>query len=721
MPESLNVLIVDEADETAQPVLQLLETGGFELSWRRVQDLGQLQSALAEERWDLVLAAFRPPAFDPLTTLQLREARNLCRRRSAEARFEALFDNAMEGLFQTTSAGRFHIVNPATARILGFDDPEQLKREISDIGRQVFVEPADRTALLDLLREHGVIRDFETRFKRRDGAVIWVTITARAIRDDKGDIALIEGMMDDVTVRKQALEELAALNRELERQVQERTRGLEAKAQELTAANHRLTELDEMKSALISTISHELRTPLTSVLGFAKLISKDFDARFLPLVGEDPKLRKKGRQISSNLGIIVQEGERLSRLINDFLDLAKIEAGKLEWRDAPLDMADIVKRAGQAVSGQFNYKPGVELRVEATPDLPVVVADPDRILQVLINLLSNAAKHTQSGRVILSATSPRPGVVRVEVSDTGEGIPQSELGKIFDKFYQVRRQDSLTKPTGSGLGLTICKQIVEYYKGAIWAESEPGKGSAFFVELLASPDFQLPAEPLDAPSEPGRAPQERKPLVLIVDDDNAVRAYLSQFLQEQGYDTAVASDGPAALSKARILNPDVITMDLLMPEMDGDAVIALLRRDPQLRSIPILVITVMYDRKDMVGDAVVGKPIDEQVLLDVLHGLLSHRRPASPLLLLERREGSDPDLGPYFTLCTGDIRQCDDQQLWRMIDAGFQGTLILPAWAAKSIDLTRLPPQAGIQVLILPDPRDMVAAPPDDNDVDQEG
>jgi adenylate cyclase len=267
---------------------------------------------------------------------------------------------------------------------------------------------------------------------------------------------------------------------------------------ELKKREAELEEMDRLKSNFLSSVSHELRTPLTSVRGFAKLISRDFARRFMPLVGDDAKLQKQANRIGDNLAIIVGEAERLTRLINDVLDISKIESGSTDWREEDIDVAGLVSQAFSAASGQFSDKPTVEARLTIDDDLPALMADRDRLVQVLVNLLNNAAKFTDEGTVELKAGTTEDGWLRFSVSDTGAGIPPEEQEMVFDKFHQVTKSDTLEdKPKGTGLGLTICKQIIEYHGGRIWVESETDIGSEFIFILPPAGQNTLRAETLD--------------------------------------------------------------------------------------------------------------------------------------------------------------------------------------------------------------------------------
>ena len=283
--------------------------------------------------------------------------------------------------------------------------------------------------------------------------------------------------------RRRAESELEELNRDQETLIDQRTEELTQRSQELEIANYELKKLGELKTAVLNTVSHDLRTPLTSVLGFCKIIDRDFKRFFLPLCRGAEELEGMGRRISSNLSIIENEGERLTRLINDFLDLSKIESGNIAWNNVSLDPAELITQCVPVLEGYFSDS-GVSLKIDIKTDLPKIVADPDRLLQVLNNLVGNAAKFTDEGKVTVTADTTEGGWLRIEVSDTGVGIPTDEVDRIFEKFYQVCQDESATEISrGSGMGLAISKRIVEHYGGQITANSTPGQGSSFIFTI----------------------------------------------------------------------------------------------------------------------------------------------------------------------------------------------------------------------------------------------
>jgi two-component system, sensor histidine kinase ChiS len=251
----------------------------------------------------------------------------------------------------------------------------------------------------------------------------------------------------------------------------------------------RLQELNNAKSLFLTTVSHELRTPLTSIMGFSKIIKKRMEERILPhLDRNDPRVDRAAEQVVGNLDIVVSESERLTALINNVLDLSKIESGKIHWQKQAVDIGMLIDRALLTVPALMLEKP-LRLEKQVEPDLPQVLGDPDRLLQVLVNLLSNAVKFTEKGAISVQArrtTSEHPtyaSAILVSVRDTGIGIPENLLHTVFDKFHQISNDVLTDKPQGSGLGLAICKEIIEHHEGRIWVESTPGAGSTFLFTL----------------------------------------------------------------------------------------------------------------------------------------------------------------------------------------------------------------------------------------------
>lgn len=380
-------------------------------------------------------------------------------------------------------------------------------------------------------------------------------------------------------------------------------------------------EVDRMKTEFISTVSHELRTPLTSILGFTSLISRTFTRDVAPKITADDKRGQRAvKRISQNLSIIESESHRLTRLINDILDIAKMEAGKIEWHMAELSIADLVTDAVNAIAA-YAHERGLSIEVKVKGELPLICGDHDRLHQVMMNLLSNAIKFTEEGGITCTVTG-FGDEVRVEVVDTGIGIAEEDLPKVFDKFQQVG--DSLTeKPKGTGLGLPICKEIIEHHRGRIWVESEPGVGSRFIFTL---PTLEMAPEPVEERPEHERAPSPpTAPAILVVDDDNSFRALMRQELQEAGYRVLEAAEGTEAVARAREELPDLIILDVLMPTISGLDVVSILRGDETTAEIPILIVSVTEQRDKALrlgADGFLIKPVDMAEVLARLEEML---------------------------------------------------------------------------------------------------
>lgn len=450
---------------------------------------------------------------------------------------------------------------------------------------------------------------------------------------------------------RQSQYKLADYNRTLEAKVKERT-------QELERANEKLKELDQMKTNFLSTVSHELRTPLTSVMGFARILQKKFESTLFPPLSqsEDKKVQKAMQQVMANAQIIVEEGERLTTLINDVLDLAKMEAGRVDWNMRELQIEDIIDRAIAATSALFANKP-VQLRKTINEGLPSFEGDRDRLIQVLINLISNAVKFTDQGNVTCKAQT-KDGELVVSVTDSGCGIKPEDQALVFEKFKQVG--DTLTdKPKGTGLGLPICKEIIEHHGGRLWLESELDVGSTFLfslplpqrpptcatvmtqdgeaISLVWQSSRQTLEEELEAGLGSASSLTNGKPhSILIIDDDVNIRQFLQQELSAENYTVREAGSGTEGLAMIAKQQPDLILLDVKMPHLNGFAVAARLHSNPATLHIPIILHTVAEDKllAEQLGiDCYLTKPAKNIDLLAAVHQLLAAAPPLKKVLL----------------------------------------------------------------------------------------
>jgi len=384
------------------------------------------------------------------------------------------------------------------------------------------------------------------------------------------------------------------------------------------------TEVDRMKSEFIATVSHELRTPMTSIKGSLGLV----------LGGIAGTLPEDAKEL---LGIAQNNTDRLIRLINDILDISRIEAGKMEIKRAPLSVADSVHRAIRELEG-FATQRSIILTADLPDDLPRAVADYDRLQQVLVNLLSNAIKFSDLHSNVLVTAGLDEDQIWVRVADQGAGIPKEHLASIFEKFHRVDNA-STRKTGGTGLGLAICRAIVEEHGGRIWVDSEMGKGSAF--------TFTLPVEA--APPEPQFPMAVGSKTVLVVDDDPDIVKLIMLSLEQEGFHTLGATSGDQALEIARTRKVDAITLDLLMPGMHGLEVARRLKEDPLTKAIPVVVVSAYTDghESELVTlgvSGVIGKPIDEDRLLATIRQVLGSRADGEADKPLVMVVDDDPDV-----------------------------------------------------------------------------
>ena len=531
--------------------------------------------------------------------------------------------------------GAIVYANAMAAPLVGLPTEALLERNVLDF----YHDPMAPQQLLERLSKQEQVNNVEVQIKKADGTILWVALSLRQLmfNDEPSWLSALH----DITERKQTEQLLAEYNRTLEEQVKQRTAQLAQAIQQAEEARAAAEEANETKSAFLANVSHELRTPLTSVLGFAKIVQKRVNSRIFPhMQNPDRKTKRAMKQISQNLEIVVSEGERLTTLINNVLDLAKIEAGKVEWKMQPLAIAKVIEQALAATSTLFAQK-GIQPLKEVPDALPDVIGDRDRLIQVVINLLSNAIKFTDEGAVTCRVQQTDHDLI-IRVIDTGMGIAKADQPKVFEKFKQVG--DTLTdKPKGTGLGLPICKEIISHHQGRIWVESELGQGSTFSFTLpIGHPDMShAPTNALPLPDESTQmaldtwmkqlkptsipADRPRQPTILVVDDEAHIRQLLHQLFEAEGYLVHEAANGIEAIAQAKILSPDLIMLDILMPGLNGFDVAAVLKQDPQTVHTPIIILSIIEDKERgyrLGVDRYFTKPVDTEALLSEIERLL---------------------------------------------------------------------------------------------------
>jgi Amt family ammonium transporter len=483
----------------------------------------------------------RPVSVEPHTEVgQIARAYNrvlervtleIQQRESTESRWRSIFENAVEGIFQTSPEGSFLIVNPALARIYGYDSPDQLMAEAQDIAHDLYLDPSRRSEFVRLLDEQETLTAFESQVRCRDGRIIWVSENARAHRDPDGNVLYYEGTVEEISQRKQA----ERLYREKE---------------DAEAANR-------AKSQFLANMSHEIRTPLNGVIGM------------LDLLATTPLDDRQSRYVQ----LAKSSAEVLLGVINDILDFSKIEAGKLELEQVAFDLPDLLESVPDMFAHRAEAK-GIALHSQIHPEVPrTVLGDPERLRQILVNLMSNAVRFTESGEISITARtlphegSPQRPLIEFCVQDTGIGIPPDRLNRLFRSFSQVDASTT-RKYGGTGLGLAICKQLVELMGGEISVTSRFGEGSTFTIAvplLTPSPTEDMCTSEMHTLAE---LP------VLVVDSNETNLRILHEYLSGWGLQAATCRSVAEATVRLQEGNASgaayqLLIVDQSLPDCEG--------------------------------------------------------------------------------------------------------------------------------------------------------
>ena len=359
-------------------------------------------------------------------------------------------------------------------------------------------------------------------------------------------------------------------------------------------------EVDRMKTEFVSLVSHELRTPLTSIKGFTELV----------LDGDAGEINE---EVEEYLSIVFSNAERLVALVNDLLDLSRIESGRIELKSEPVDLAEVVKVVTLTMQHKIQEK-RQSLEIAVDPAATNVNGDKDKLVQVLTNYVSNAYKYTPEDGAIRIQIARQANLARVAVADSGFGISPEDQERLFTRFYRV--DNSMTRTVGgTGLGLSIVKQLIELQGGEVGVESALGEGStfSFTVPLVAQQMDTVPAEPVSAPATES-APSQAHPAatVLVVEDDHDIARLIALHLQKAGYRVRMAHTAEEALTSLADDLPDLITLDIELPGMQGDELAERLHADPVTSDIPVLVLSVLLDDAGtQFGAYALPKPIDQ--------------------------------------------------------------------------------------------------------------
>lgn len=491
--------------------------------------------------------------------------------RSSEEAFKGTFNQAAVGIALVGTNGAWLKVNRKLCEILGYSEEELLQLTFQDVTHPDDLE-TDLALVAQVLSGEIDTYAMQKRYFRKSHDVVWVNLTVSLVRNASGKPDYFISVIEDITHRKADEAELTRYKDHLEEEVQARTT-------DLMLARNAAETANRAKSVFLANMSHELRTPLNAILGFSNLM--------LTESGVNEAQR-------NYLQIINRSGNHLLTLINDVLDMAKIEAGKTQLEIAPFNLGAMVRDVTDMMNIRAEEK-GLRLLLDQSSSFPAFIhGDEPRLRQILINLLSNAIKFTQQGGVTLRlGTRANAGIhLLIEVEDSGPGITAEEQKMLFQPFVQLGKQAA--DNTGSGLGLVITRQFVELMGGKISVDSTPGKGSTFRVDLPAEPaqaDEVEKVQNLAGAVVLGLAPGQPDFRVLIVEDQMENQLLLKRLIVDVGLQAKVASNGKEGVALFQSWQPHLILMDRRMPGMDGIEATRAIRDLPGGKEVKIVAVT----------------------------------------------------------------------------------------------------------------------------------
>ncbi|MGD9341356.1 MAG: response regulator, partial [Chromatiales bacterium] len=524
----------------------------------------------------------------------------------------AMLDNAVDFIYVKDCEHRFTAASQTVAELSGLESWRDLigKTSADIVGEEYansYEENEDK-----VMKEGEIVSGLVEPYETADGEQRYVRSNKAPLRDRNGRIVGMIGISTDITEMKRLTDELETARDQAE------------------CANR-------SKSAFLANMSHELRTPMNAIIGYSEMLVEEMEEEGVTEYTDD--LKK-----------INGAGKHLLSLINDILDLSKIEAGRMDLYLERFDLKDMLVESAQTVEPLMG-KNNIRFRTDFDGDLGNVRLDLTKLRQALFNLLSNAAKFTREGEVTFSAARfarADKDWIRLAVTDTGIGIAADKIEHLFEEFIQADLSTT-REYGGTGLGLSISRRFCRMMGGDIAVTSEPGKGSVFTIELPAQVNpleaAQAAAEaPVRAIEEPAPAQPECQagdaPLVLVIDDDPDARSLMTKALEREGYRVATAVDGEDGLRRAAELSPAIITLDVMMPHMDGWSVLRQLKADSRLRHIPVVMVTIVTDKGmgyTLGADDYLTKPVDREMLVHVLRRFVPEG--AGKILIVE----DDPD------------------------------------------------------------------------------
>jgi two-component system sensor histidine kinase/response regulator len=527
------------------------------------------------------------PAATPDNGFFARMRNRIYRWFTSNRMYRSIFENAIEGIFQTTPEGRYLNVNPALAKMYGYASTTDLVEGLTRIENQLYLDPHRRLEFIAEMKQNGYVQSFESEVYRQDRSTIWISENARAVCNKAGHLLYYEGMVEDITDRKRL-------------------------ENELKAAMHQAEAANRMKSEFLANMSHEIRTPMNGVIGMTDLL----------LMSE---LTAEQRGFANTVRI---SGESLLIVINDILDFSKIEAGKLDLEIIDFDLGEAIDNIMDLLAAQAHSK-GLELAAFIHPDVPTKLrGDPGRVRQIINNLVGNAVKFTSQGEVVtkVSKIGETDGgiLLRFEVRDTGIGIELDAQKLLFEAFSQADGSTT-RKFGGTGLGLAISKKLTLMMNGEIGVESVPDHGSIFWFTA----EFER-----QTATTSSLEMKDMSGLHLLVVDDNATnREIMTHYAHMWKMRCQCVGSGEEALRVMRASALDdpfeLVIVDMQMPHMDGLMLARAIKNDPLTARAQLVMLTSLGHHLDPAElkaagiEACVLKPVQQARLLERLTEVLS--------------------------------------------------------------------------------------------------
>jgi PAS domain S-box-containing protein len=516
-------------------------------------------------------------------------------RKEIESRYRRLFDNVPIGLYRLASTGEVIDANPMFIQMLGYQSLEEvLHQNIISI----HVNSEHQQTWQRMLTVEGAVKNFETELHRRDGMPIWVRNTIKAIQNQQGDILYYEGSLEDISEQKLAEQERVELLREAQ------------------TARQQAEDASRLKDEFLATLSHELRTPLNAMLGWLQLLRQG-------RLGDEQKTQA--------LETIERNAKAQNQLIGDILDVSRIIQGKVTLNMISLNPCQAIGSAIDSIRPTAQSK-NIQIQLDCDPQAGLISADPNRLQQVIWNLLVNAIKFTPAKGEITVEVKPLDDQIQISVTDTGQGIAAEDLPYVFERFRQVE-QGSKRPQGGLGLGLSIVRYLIEMHGGRV-AVSSPGlgKGTTFILYLpRPMPETSSTQQAVSETHQSSSADLETVRILLVEDEPDA-REFVSLILQDCGATVTAASSVAEAIIQLETQPPfNVLISDIAMPDVDGYDMIQLVRARYSASDLPAIALTAFardIDKQKAISAGFqqhLAKPIEASALITTITELIQSR------------------------------------------------------------------------------------------------